>query len=126
PAGRAAMTRRHGTGSALVRPLSARRLLGLVVCAAMLAWPPAAEAHKPSDSYLSITVEGTRVRGQWDIALRDLDYAIALDADGDGALTWGEVRGQMGRITAYAFDRLALRLGDLDGTLKLEEMLIDQ
>jgi hypothetical protein len=30
--------------------------------------------------------------GQWDIALRDLDYAIGLDQDGDGQLTWDEIR----------------------------------
>ena len=41
-------------------------------------------AHKPSDSYLALSVEGAAVRGQWDIALRDLEFAIGLDADGDG------------------------------------------
>jgi hypothetical protein len=119
------MTRRHGTRRALARRLDARWLLGLAVCAAILGRPPAAAAHKPSDSYLSIAVEGTHVRGQWDIALRDLDYAIALDSDDDGALTWGEVRRQMGRITAYAFERLALRLGSLPCTPNVEDLLID-
>ena len=49
-------------------------------------------AHKPSDSYLSLDVDGTRVTGRWDIALRDLDVALGLDADGDGRITWGELR----------------------------------
>src|SRR5260221_198986 len=35
-------------------------------------------AHKPSDSYLAIRVEGSNLSGQWDIALRDLDFAIGL------------------------------------------------
>jgi hypothetical protein len=52
--------------------------------------PP--HAHKPSDSYLAIRADGTKVEGQWDIALRDLEYAIGLDSDGDGAIRWGEVR----------------------------------
>jgi hypothetical protein len=30
------------------------------------------------------------VTGRWDIALRDLDFALGLDADGDGEITWGE------------------------------------
>ncbi len=69
----------------------------------------AAAAHKPSDSYLALTAEGGALRGQWDIALRDLEYAIGLDANGDGDITWGELRGKHGEISAYAFARLALR-----------------
>jgi hypothetical protein len=70
----------------------------------------AAHAHKPSDSYLSLRAEGNALRGQWDIALRDLEHAIGLDADGDGAITWVELRRKQAEITAYAFARL--RLGD--------------
>jgi len=51
-------------------------------------WAACAQAHKPSDSYLSLKVEGDSVQGRWDIALRDLDYAIGLDANDDGAITW--------------------------------------
>ena len=48
-----------------------------------------AHAHKPSDSYLALQADAAGVSGQWDIALRDLEHAIGLDADGDGAITWG-------------------------------------
>ena len=65
-------------------------------------------AHKPSDSYLTLTVTGNQVDGQWDIALRDLDMAIGLDADGNGELTWDEVRARHANIAAYALSRLAL------------------
>ena len=41
-------------------------------------------AHKASDSYLVLQAKGTQVSGQWDIALRDIDFAIGLDADGNG------------------------------------------
>ena len=51
-----------------------------------------AQAHKPSDSYLVVSVEQNIVRGQWDIALRDLDFAIGLDSNGNGEITWGELR----------------------------------
>jgi hypothetical protein len=67
-----------------------------------------AHAHKPSDSYLSLTAEGNALRGHWDIALRDLEHAIGLDADGDGAITWGELRKKHSEISAYAFARLTL------------------
>ena len=38
----------------------------------LLALSNLAQAHKPSDSYLIVKVEGSQVQGQWDIALRDL------------------------------------------------------
>jgi hypothetical protein len=76
--------------------------LALGLCAAP------AMAHKPSDSYLTLKVAGKQVDGQWDIALRDLDMAIGLDADGNGELTWDEVRARHADIAAYALSRLAL------------------
>jgi hypothetical protein len=83
-----------------------RRLLlccMLLCCAAAQAW-----AHKPSDSYLTLRIDGQRIDGQWDIALRDLDYALGLDSDGDGQLTWDEVREHHAQIAIYALARLAL------------------
>ena len=53
-------------------------------------WLPAtAQAHRPSDSYLTLDATGNPFTLQWDIALRDLDYSLDIDRDGDGALTWG-------------------------------------
>jgi hypothetical protein len=68
----------------------------------------AAWAHKPSDSYLQIAVQGSRISGKWDVALRDLDFAIELDANGDGKITWAEVRQRHADIAAYAAAQLAL------------------
>jgi hypothetical protein len=67
-------------------------------------------AHKPSDSYLTLrATEGqSAVTVRWDIALRDLDYVLTLDRDGNGELTWGEVRQRDADITKLATSRLAL------------------
>jgi hypothetical protein len=67
-----------------------------------------AYAHKPSDSYLILKIDGASVQGQWDIALRDLDFAIGLDGNGDGEITWGEVRARHDAIAAYALPRLKI------------------
>lgn len=76
-----------------------------------------ASAHKPSDSYLTLRLAGSadtaplKVEGQWDIALRDLDLALGLDADGDQRLTWDEVRSRHDDIASYALARLRLAPG---------------
>ncbi len=97
-----------------------RWLLILLLALAAPAW-----AHKPSDSYLAVTVGEGGVTGQWDIALRDLDYAIGLDADGNGEITWGELRARHAEIAAYALARLALAADGQACTLKAQDQLVD-
>ena len=64
--------------------------------------------------------------GRWDIALRDLEHAIGLDRDGNGAVTWGEVKAGHGDIAAYALARLELSsAGSVCATSPVEH-LIDQ
>jgi len=52
----------------------------------------AASAHKASDAYLQLQLAAQAASLRVDVALRDLDVALDIDADGDGKLTWGEVR----------------------------------
>lgn len=84
-----------------------------------------AQAHKASDSYLTIRTAERTITGQWDIALRDLEFAIGIDHDGDGALTWDEIRSRHGDIDAYALSRLALSAGGRACPAKVGEHLID-
>jgi len=80
----------------------------LVLILVVWAWTLPAHAHKPSDSYLALSMQGDHVSGQWDIALRDLDFAIGLDAAGNGEITWGEVKAKHKEIAAYALARLVI------------------
>jgi hypothetical protein len=70
------------------------------------------EAHKPSDSYLTLTVRGARVDGRWDVAIRDLDYAMGLDRDANGSVTWGELRAREEEIASFALGHLIIRAGN--------------
>ena len=99
------------------------RLIAFLVL--LCAWCSPAQAHKPSDSYLAITVQGQQITGQWDIALRDLDFAIGLDGNGDGALTWDEIRARHPQIAAYALQRLHIATAEGACTLQPGEQLID-
>lgn len=100
-------------------------LRNLIHALALLVLTTPAFAHKSSDSYLRIDVEQTRISGAWDIALRDLDFALALDADGDGELTWGEVRDARARIFDYAFARLRLQADSASCPITPNNLLID-
>jgi len=79
----------------------------LIVLLLALATAPAF-AHKPSDAYLTLERDGVALTGRWDIALRDLDNALTLDANGDGEITWGEVRAKHAEIAAYVLARLRI------------------
>ena len=88
----------------------------LVALAALscLAKPERADGHSASDAYLTLTAEASpgpaeiTIHGQWDIALRDLDFILKLDDDGDGRLTWGEVHLHQAAIAQYAYQHITL------------------
>ncbi len=100
-------------------------VLALVLLLVLASAP--AQAHKPSDSYLRLNFEsGQALTGRWDIALRDLEYAIGLDSNADGAITWGELKAQRGALFAYALARLGITAGgepcaSIPGALKTTE-----
>lgn len=84
-----------------------------------------AYAHKPSDSYLWMTVQQNKVIGQWDIALRDLDYAIGLDINDSRTITWQEVINKQKEIQAYAFARLAIQHNNVNCPAVPGQLMID-
>ncbi|MEI2812827.1 MAG: HupE/UreJ family protein [Burkholderiaceae bacterium] len=86
------------------------RLLSFLIISIAALLATNAHAHKPSDSYLTLTAQanGSDIAVRWDIALRDLDYVLQLDRDNDGALTWGEIRSRGDDITQYATSNLQL------------------
>jgi len=93
-------------------------LLALLICQANV-W-----AHKASDSYLLAEAQGTALKVQWDIALRDIDFALGLDRDGNAEITWGELRARQSDIAAWAISRLDLSRGGAC-PLNLEGMQVD-
>lgn len=99
-------------------------LVGLA-CLGLALLAQEAHAHKPSDSYLSLRVEGATATGRWDIALRDLDNALVLDTNGDGQITWGEVRTRHDDIARLALDHLAVGADGQDCSLSVGAQQID-
>jgi HupE / UreJ protein len=93
----------------MIRAINA--LAGFVMAVLLLAVHSAALAHKPSDSYLTLSASATgqTITARWDIALRDLDYVLQLDRDGNGELTWGETRQREADISRLAVDSLQIK-----------------
>ena len=83
-------------------------LCWLLFCGLQLLAGGAAQAHKSSDSYLQIDATDNGLTVRWDIALRDLDAALDLDANEDGKLTWAEVKAAWPRLQTYAMARLQI------------------
>lgn len=107
----------------MTRRLAAFILAAFAAAIACMSMPTL--AHKPSDSYLTIKADRGTVSGQWDIALRDLDLAVGLDIDGDGTITWGEVKTQRDAISRYALSHLSLA-HSTPCTLNVADVLIDE
>jgi hypothetical protein len=120
---------------ARVGVLSARRLSPLawaLTAAIFLASHGTATAHSASDAYLNLTADTASpagkalIHGQWDIALRDLDFVLKLDDNGDGRITWGEVRRHSTAIETFAYQYLKVDGGpNNDCALKPRKQMID-
>lgn len=96
-----------------------RVVFALALVAALAA--PAA-AHRASDSFLTVEVDGAELAARWDVALRDLDPLLALDADGDRALTGAELRAAAPRIAAHLAASLTLRADGAPCPLRLRDL----
>lgn len=82
----------------------------LFMAAALTLAGAATQAHAPSNAKLGLVADDSGVQQRWDIALRDLDRVLPLDADDDGRITWGELRQAWPAIAALADDRLGIAL----------------
>lgn len=92
----------------------------------MLLWFQAsAWAHKASDSYLVVQAQGPALTAQWDIALRDIDFALGLDQDGNAEITWGELRSRQSDVAAWALSRLDITRGGAC-PLTLTQLQVDE
>lgn len=94
-----------------MRP-SHRGLIAAIGLAASMLGVGTAWAHKASDAYLRLSVQERVVTLRIDVALRDLDRDLVLDADDDGLLRWGEVRARTRDIEALVDREVRIEVRD--------------
>jgi hypothetical protein len=92
-----------------------RPLALLFVC---LLAGPLAQAHIASNGFLTLNVDGSRVSGAIELAIRDGELAVGLDRDGNGKVTWGELKSSQEAMQKYVQGHL--RLTGADGPCRLE------
>ena len=80
-----------------------------------LSWMPAlllgstlAQAHIASNGFLTVQVDRAQVSGALELAVRDGELAVGLDHDGDGKVTWGELRASQTALQTYGLGHLHL------------------
>lgn len=95
-----------------------------VLLSLLLLLPALAGAHGSSQSYLQLRDADGRIGLRVDVALRDLDLALDLDRDGDGALSWGEVRQARDEIADWV--RAGLRLQDCEAPWRLQAFGLEE
>jgi HupE / UreJ protein len=76
-----------------------------------------AQAHIASNGFLTLAVEGSRIEGSLELAMRDAELAVGLDDNGDGRITWGEVRSHQRDLALYLAGKLVIG----DGTARCRE-----
>jgi len=82
-----------------------RRLLAYALLSACAA---TAQAHIASNGFMSAQVHGARVTGSIEVAVRDAELAIGVDANHDGRITWGELRASEPQLIRYLAQHVQL------------------
>jgi hypothetical protein len=96
--------------SAAARSLAASALVWLFVVST-------AQAHIASNGFLTLNVEGNKLSGSIELAMRDAELAVGLDDNRDGRITWGEVRAHQRDLELYVRSKLTIG----DGTRHCQE-----
>jgi hypothetical protein len=85
-----------------------------------------AQAHIASNGFLVVHVEGQNLRGSIELAVRDVELAVGVDANRDGKVTWGELRAAEPQLARYVASHLALRAQELACPIAFEALEVNE
>lgn len=97
----------------------------LAVLALGLGLGPSAQAHEPSQAFLTLQSNGTELTGRWDVSVQDLEEAVGIDTDGDRAVTWGELQSRRSALQARADGWLTLSSQSGPCELSIDQRALD-
>ncbi|HWK51198.1 MAG TPA: HupE/UreJ family protein [Steroidobacter sp.] len=79
-------------------------------------------ADSARESLLSLWVDEARVRGEWQVPLRDLDAALALDSNHDGNIAWPEIEHRRKDIEESLDANLRILADGVDPGVRFEKL----
>jgi hypothetical protein len=91
----------------------------------LLSWTGAVQAHIASNGFLVARVQGQEITGSLELAVRDVELAIGVDANHDGRVTWGELRTSEPQVLQYVGQHLAFLAQDGACTVHLGALQIN-
>jgi hypothetical protein len=80
----------------------------LTLLLVLLLAAPFARAHIASNGFLTLKVVDSTVSGALELAIRDGELAVGLDRDGNGKVTWGELKSSQAALQNYVQGHLHL------------------
>lgn len=96
------------------------KLLIRLLCLASLAFPGWLAAHPGSESFMTLEVSGEHLEGELKIKLLDLRRAFEMDADGDGLISWPEIKQRKSEIEDYEQARLRVLINGEELPLRFQ------
>lgn len=91
----------------------------------MCTWAAAAQAHVASNSFVVAHVDGRRITGSIEVAVRDVELAIGADSNRDGKVTWGELRASEPELARYVVQHFSLYSQGKACTLEFQALQIN-
>lgn len=76
-------------------------------------------AHQANDSWLNFSFTKGAVAGQWDLCVSDLDVALGLDDNDDGAVSEDELQSHNDAILAFVLPHLHVKTDGVDRTTRI-------
>ena len=102
-----------------------RQALGAGLWGLVFLWAATAQAHVASNGFLAARVSGQDVAGSVELALRDVELAVGVDADRDGKVTWGELQAAGPAVAAYVRNHVELRSGAAACELEFQRLQVN-
>lgn len=87
-----------------------------------------AGAHATSTSFLTVDAraDSRPVTMIWDVSVMELSWVIALDANDDSRITWGEITRQGEQIASLTLRNLQVARGGAECSLASDDLLLTQ
>ncbi len=91
-----------------------------------LMFSPVVRAHVASNGFLVVQVQGQQLRGSIELAVRDVELAIGVDANRDGKVTWGELRAAEPRLMQYVAQHLSIGAQKRDCAISFQGLEVNE